>query len=324
MLWDYGAVMKILVLGAGAIGSVFGGFLAKGGNSVCLVGRRSHLDEIKQQGLLIEGIWGTHRVHTLIGYERLSDLETSASLTFDVILLSVKSYDTESILKELLIHYPDPCPVVSLQNGLGNIEKIEKLVGKKKTIGGRVIFGVEFVEPGRVRVTVSADKTVIGGLPGGIRKGFVKNLAGKFTAANIPTGVTDDIQRYIWGKVIYNCALNGLATLMNVHYGALLSSESSKYILTKIIEEMFAIIKQRNIVLDWQKAEEYQKILFDSLIPLTFKHHPSMLQDIIRHKRTEIDALNGAIVEMGRETGTGVPFNWAITQFIKAKESLQE
>ena len=314
--------MKILVLGAGAIGSVFGGLLAKGGNSVRLVGRRSHLDAIKRQGLLIEGIWGTHRVHSLAGYESLSELEAREPLTFDVILLSVKSYDTEIILRELLIHYPEPCPVISLQNGLGNIEKIEKLLGKEKTIGGRVIFGVEFVEPGRVRVTVSADKTVIGGLSGGIQKGFVTSLASKFTASNIPTEVTDDIQRYIWGKVIYNCSLNGLATLMNVHYGALLSSESSKHVMTKIIEEIFTVIQQRNIMLDWRKTEEYQNILFDSLIPLTFKHHPSMLQDIMRHKRTEIDALNGAIVEMGRETGTDVPFNWAITQFIKAKEFL--
>jgi len=272
--------MKILVLGAGAIGSVFGGLLAQGGNSVCLVGRKPHLDAIKHKGLLIEGIWGTHRVNSLSCYESLSDLKSHVPLTFDVILLCVKSYDTEGILRELLTHYPEPCPVISLQNGLGNIETIEKLLGKEKTIGGRVIFGVEFVEPGRVRVTVSADKTVIGGLPGGIHKDFVKSLASEFTASNIPAEVTDDIQRYIRGKVIYNCALNGPATLLNVHYGALLSSESSKHIMTKIVEEIFAVMLHRNIVLDWRTPEEYQHVLFNSLIPLTFKHHPSMLQDI--------------------------------------------
>jgi 2-dehydropantoate 2-reductase len=271
---------------------------------------------------MIEGIWGTHRVHSLAGYESFSDLKAHEPLTFDVILLCVKSYDTEIILRELLTHYPEPCPVISLQNGLGNIETIEKLLGKEKTIGGRVIFGVEFIDPGRVRVTVSADKTVIGGLPGGIQTGFVKSLASEFTASNIPTDVAADIQRYIWGKAIYNCALNGPATLLNVHYGALLSSESSKHIMTKIIEEIFVVMKHRNIVLDWRTPEEYQHVLFNSLIPLTFKHHPSMLQDIMRHKRTEIDALNGAIVEMARETGTDVPFNWAVTQFIKAKEFL--
>jgi 2-dehydropantoate 2-reductase len=315
--------MKILVLGAGAIGSVFGGLLAKKGNSVCLVGRKPHLDAIKRQGLMIEGIWGTHRVHSLTGYESFFDLKAHEPLTFDVILLCVKSYDTEIILRELLTHYPEPCPVISLQNGLGNIETIEKLLGKEKTIGGRVIFGVEFIEPGSVRVTVSADKTVIGGLPGGIQKDFVTMLAGKFTAANIPTEVTDDIQRYIWGKVIYNCALNGPATLLNVHYGALLSSESSKNIMRRIVEEIFAVMQSKNIVLDWSTPEEYQQVLFNSLIPLTFKHHPSMLQDIMRHKKTEIDALNGAIVEMAGKAGFDVPFNWAVKQFIKAKESIR-
>jgi len=314
--------MKILVLGAGAIGSVFGGLLAQGGNSVCLVGRKPHLDAIKHKGLLIEGIWGTHRVNSLSCYESLSDLKSHVPLTFDVILLCVKSYDTEGILRELLTHYHEPCPVISLQNGLGNIETIEKLLGKEKTIGGRVIFGVEFVEPGGVRVTVSADKTVIGGLPVGVQKDFVKSLASEFTASNIPADITDDIQRYIWGKVIYNCALNGPASLLNVHYGALLSSESSKHIMTKIVEEIFAVMLHRNIVLDWSTPEEYQHVLFNSLIPLTFKHHPSMLQDIMRHKRTEIDALNGAIVEMAGKEGTDVPFNWAVTQFVKAKENL--
>jgi 2-dehydropantoate 2-reductase len=171
-------------------------------------------------------------------------------------------------------------------------------------------------------VTVSADKTVIGGLPGGVQKDFVKSLASEFTASNITADITDDIQRYIWGKVIYNCALNGPATLLNVHYGALLSSESSKHIMTKIVEEIFAVMLHRNIVLDWRTPEEYQHVLFNSLIPLTFKHHPSMLQDIMQHKRTEIDALNGAIVEMAGEAGTDVPFNWAVTQFVKAKENL--
>jgi 2-dehydropantoate 2-reductase len=315
--------MKILVLGAGAIGSVFGGLLAQGGNSICLIGRKPHLDAIKQQGLLIEGIWGEHKIHSLACYESLSHLSVHEAFSFDVILLTVKSYDTENILRELLAHYPVPCPVISLQNGLGNIETIEKLLGKEKTIGGRVIFGVEFVEPGRVRVTVSADKTVIGGLPGGIQKDFLAMLAGTFTVSNIPTEVTDEIQKYIWGKVIYNCALNGPATLLNVHYGALLSSESSKHIMTKIVEEIYAVMQHNNIVLDWRMPEEYQQVLFNSLIPLTFKHHPSMLQDIMRHKRTEIDALNGAIVEMAGEAGIDVPFNWAVTQFIKAKESIR-
>jgi len=314
--------MKILVLGTGAIGSVFGGFLAKAGHQVCLIARRAHLAAIINRGLIIEGIWGDHMIKNLTGYESLSELKGKETDAFDAVLVTVKSYDTESMLQSLIACFPDPPPVVSLQNGLGNLEKIEAYAGREKTIGGRVIFGVEFIEPGRVRVTVSADKTMIGGFPNGIERAFVEKLAQTLTAAGIAAEATDSIEKYIWGKVLYNCALNGLATLMNVHYGVLLASDSTREIMHQVVTEIFDVLRCSGITLDWRKPEEYTELLFSTLIPRTFDHHPSMLQDIKRHKRTEIEALNGAVVQMGREQGLDLPYNWAITKLIKAHEAL--
>jgi 2-dehydropantoate 2-reductase len=314
--------MNILVLGAGAIGSVFGGFLAKAGHHVRLIARPAHLEAIKQRGLIIEGIWGRHVVQNIAGYENLAALRKEETVSFDTVLLTVKSYDTESALQSLTACFPETPPIVSLQNGLGNIEKIEAYAGREKTIGGRVIFGVEFMEPGRVNVTVSADKTMLGGLPGGLDRAFAERLAREFTAAGIPAEATDDIKKYIWGKVLYNCALNGLATMMNVHYGVLLASDSTREIMRRVVTEIFDVLRASGIVLDWREPEEYTELLFATLIPRTFDHHPSMLQDILRHKRTEIDALNGAVVQMGREQGMDLPYNWAITKFIKAHEAL--
>lgn len=314
--------MNILVLGAGAIGSVFGGFLAKDGHHVCLIARHAHLETIKKRGLIIEGIWGGHVVMNMTGYESLTELKGKEPACFDAVLLAVKSYDTEFMLQSLTACFPETPPVVSLQNGLGNLEKIEAYAGREKTIGGRVIFGVEFIEPGKVRVTVSADKTMLGGLPGGIERGFVKNFAKTLTTAGIPADATDSIEKYIWGKVLYNCALNGLATLMNVHYGVLLASDSTREIMHQVVTEIFNVLRASGITLDWREPEEYTELLFSSLIPRTFDHHPSMLQDILRHKRTEIDALNGAVVQMGREQGLDLPYNWAITKLIKAQETL--
>lgn len=314
--------MNILVLGAGAIGSVFGGFLAQAGHHVCLIARHSHLEAIKRSGLVIEGIWGEHSIHNLTGFESLTTLQEKENTVFDIILLTVKSYDTEPMLKALTACFPDPPPIVSLQNGLGNIEIIETYAGRIKTIGGRVIFGVEFIEPGRVKVTVSADKTMLGGLPGGIERAFIENLAQMLTAAGIPAEATDSIEKYIWGKVLYNCALNGLATVMKVHYGALLAHEGSREIMRQIVAEIFKVIRAKYIELDWKTPDEYTEQLFSKLIPLTFDHHPSMLQDILRHKRTEIDALNGAVVQKGMERDIDLPYNWAITKLIKAREAL--
>jgi len=307
-------------MGAGAMGSVFGGFLADAGHRVVLITRPAHARVIAEKGLLIDGIWGTRRVQSLTAFTALSDIRDP--LTFDVVLLAVKSYDTGMALNELLQALPDMPPIVSLQNGLGNVEMIAAMAGRNKTIGGRMIFGVEFNGPGHVTVTVSADNTKIGALPGGIDHGFVQQLAKTFTDAGLPTDAVADIDRYIWGKVLYNCALNALATIMNVHYGKLLAHEGTREIMTHIIEEIFAVARACGVKLDWGQPEDYRTELFDVLIPRTFDHHPSMLQDIQHGKKTEIDALNGAVVKMGADYGIDTPYNWTITQLIKAKELL--
>jgi 2-dehydropantoate 2-reductase len=312
--------MQILILGAGAIGSVFGGLLKKAGHDVFLVGRKLHIQQINENGLFIDGIWGEHSIKNITGHTNLKDLSEMNIRPFDVVLISVKSYDTEKALKQLRTFFSNLPPIVSLQNGFGNIEKIEAHVGKERTIGGRVLFGVEFIEAGHVRVTVEASHTVIGGLKGGIQRGFVEDLANIFTGAGITTDTTDDIYRFIWGKILYNCALNGIATIIDVNYGSLLSCKGTKQIMKNIIEEIYTVARNKNITLDWNLPDEYIKILFNELIPKTSEHHPSMLQDIRQGKKTEIDALNGAVFKMGYEMGIDLPHNHTITQLIKAKE----
>lgn len=312
--------VNILVMGAGAIGSVFGGFLAHAGHRVSLIAREAHARAIASQGLLIDGIWGTRRVRSLAAYTALAAIPDPRA--FDAVLLAVKSYDTPGALGELLQILPDMPPVVSLQNGLGNVEIIADMAGRHKTIGGRLIFGVECIEPGHVTVTVSADNTKIGGFPGGCDPAFIDVLAQVLTAAGIPTDAVPDIDRYIWGKVLYNCALNALATVLNTHYGRLLAHEGTKEIMARIVEEIYMIALARGVKLDWPEPQDYCTVLFNELIPRTFDHHPSMLQDIQKGKKTEIDALNGAVLAKGVELGMEAPYNWAITQLIKAKEYL--
>ncbi len=316
--------MNVLVLGAGAIGSVFGGLLGKAGNVVYLLGRKHHIQAIEKNGLLIDGIWGKHLVRNVKGITNLDDLSEKEKNGFEIVLLSVKSYDTELMLAELNKHFPSTPPVVSLQNGLGNIEKIESAVGREKTVGARVIFGVEFMDPGYVKVTVSADRTVIGGLKGGISWTFLEKLARTFTSAGLKADATQNINRFIWGKVLYNCALNGLATILDVNYGALLSSDRAREIMKNIIGEIFIVAEKQNISLDWEKPSEYIQLLFNDLIPRTFEHHPSMLQDIKRGKKTEIDALNGAVVKIAEDHGIRIPCNWTLTELIKARELIKQ
>lgn len=302
------------------MGSVFGGFLADAGHRVVMTARSAHADAIHKKGLLIDGIWGQKRVDSMSVYTSLADIPEKGP--FDAVLLSVKAYDTASALSELVKALPDPPPVVSLQNGLGNVELIAGRIGKEKTIGCRMIFGVEFVEPGHVTVTVAADNTKLGCLPEGIAPAFVYRLAQTITAAGIPADSVPDIERYIWEKVLYNCALNALAAIMNVHYGRLLESDSTKEIMRHIVAEIFTVAAAKGVALGWEKSSDYCRELFDVLIPRTFEHHPSMLQDMRRGKKTEIDSLNGAVVTMGAEFAIDVPYNWTIAQLIHGRELL--
>ena len=312
--------MKILVLGAGAIGSVFGGFLAKNGHEVVLFGREHCISPINNHGLHIEGIWGKHHITNIKGYSSLNKIARSEGRTFDLTLLTVKSYDTVDIIRHYVHTIGKSILTVSLQNGLGNLEAIADMLGKDKAIGGRVIFGAELVEPARVKVTVYADKVMLGSLKDGVPLEKVKEIAELFDKSGIPTSSTEEIEKSIWGKVLYNCALNALSCLLEVNYGKLLKNPQTKTIMEDIVRELFKVIQVKKVVVDWNDADEYIKKLFEHLIPATCDHFSSMLQDIRTGKKTEIDALNGKVVAMANEMGLDLPVNRVITSLVKAKK----
>jgi len=312
--------MKIVVLGAGAIGSVFGGFLAKSGHEVILFGREHCIHPINNHGLFIEGIWGSHHITNIKGYSSLNKIARSEGRTFDLTLLTVKSYDTKEMIKNYFHTFGNASPTVSLQNGLGNLETIAEILGRDKVIGGRVIFGAELVEPARVKVTVYADKVVLGSLKGGVPLEEVKKIAELFDKSGIPTATTEEIEKFIWGKVLYNGALNALSCLLEVNYGKLLENTQARTIMEDTIRELFEVIQKKGIVVEWKSAKEYISELCEHLIPTTYDHFSSMLQDKRNGKKTEIDALNGKVVAMAEEMEIDLPVNRVITSLVKAKK----
>lgn len=311
--------MKILVMGAGAIGSVFGGLLAEQQHDVSLIGRKRYMDIINESGLKISGIFGEHNI------TNLKTFVDSASITeraFDVIFIATKSFDTENAVKGILSLMGESTLVISLQNGLGNVETISRMVGAERTVGGRVIFGVELVEPGHFKVTVIADKVLMGS-PGGKADGKkLEEIARALSTAGIPTETTADITKYIWQKVLYNGCLNPLSAILDVSYGQLGELTATKEIITEIISETFSVAACKNIDLGFASAAEYEKLLFGKLLPATASHHSSMLQDVRNGRKTEIDAINGAIVQIGEEIGIATPVNWMLTRLLHAQENL--
>jgi len=314
--------MKIIVLGAGAIGLVFGGFLAKVGHQVVFLGREKNVSAVRKHGLFIEGLWGNHLIKNIVGYTNLRELKEKEGASCDLVLLTVKSYDTEDMLKTFHETFATPMPILSLQNGLGNLDKISQIIGPKWAMAGRVIFGAEIDSPGRVSVTVYAEEVIVGGIENGIAYQRITEIADTLSYAGIPTLPTRQIKKYIWGKVLYNSALNGLGAILGVKYGFLREHESSRMLIASIVQEFFSVLKKENMTLDWPTPGAYLDDLFERLIPATYDHYPSMLRDIQNRKRTEIDSINGAIVEIAQKHGIDVPVNWLITTLVKTKEKI--
>src|SRR5262249_52006881 len=153
--------VKILIAGAGAIGSVFGAMLHAAGHRVTLLGRRKHVEAIACDGLRITGLLGTHTVRGL----KLADRPSQLDGRFDLILCTVKPYDTAAISNDIAERLSEHGAIVSMQNGLGNIEALASRFGLARVLGGRVIFGSELQRPGAAHVTVFADPLAIGPAP---------------------------------------------------------------------------------------------------------------------------------------------------------------
>jgi len=308
--------MKFLVMGAGALGSAFGGMLANAGHDVTLIGRESHMKPIRDHGLKITGIWGSHVIKNIRATSELKE-----NYKPDVVLLTTKSFDTENAMQELQPLISDNSVVISLQNGIGNEEIIARYVGEEHTMGGMVITGFEIPKPGEVEVTVSAATTKIGELNNEITP-RVRKIVAIFNDAGIPTDAVDNIQMHIWAKALYSAALNPLSAIFRVEYGKL-SNPHSFAIIEALIHEAFEVAEAEKIELFWNNAGEYLAYLWHEQIPRTEKHRSSMLNDIERGKKTEIDFLNGVFVALGKKHNIPTPVNETIVRVIKFLESSQ-
>lgn len=309
-----------LIYGAGAIGSVLGGFLHKIEREVTFAGRGAHFLAIQERGLRISGIWNEH----LVPREEVKILSDPKKGTkrFSIILLSVKSKDTEAAAREAAPLLAKDGIMVSIQNGLGNWETIARLVGEERTVGARVIFGAEIPVPGEAKVTVNADDVLLGEPFRPVNSALLEILAEDLRLSGIPARVVskEEIWSALWGKVLYNCSLNPLGAILEVPYGRLGENEETRMIIRGIIEEIFLVCQALKVPLPHQAADDYYHYLLEAQIPPTRGHRASMLQDILAGRKTEIDALNGAICGLAREKGILTPYNDLLTLLIKFKE----
>jgi 2-dehydropantoate 2-reductase len=304
----------ISVIGAGAVGCYFGGMLARAGAPVTLIGRLPHVEAIRTHGLYLD----SSRFQQYIAVSASTSIEAARNAA--IVLFCVKTVDTEEAAKMLAPHLGSRSIVVSLQNGVDNVERIRSVISAE-VVPAVVYVAAEMIAPGHVKHTGRGD-LIIGHLP---RREFDDHagdqrqlafLADLFARAEIPCRISDDIQVDLWSKLIMNCAYNAISALTRARYGRLAHEPGTREVIARVVDEAVAVARRLGIQISANMLDAVWKLGVD-MMPGAIS---STAQDIGRGKRTEIDALNGHVVRRGADLGIPTPVNQALHALVKVLE----
>lgn len=299
---------RVAVVGPGAVGSFFGGMLARAGAEVAFVGRpgstSAHLESVRERGLVFDGVevQETIRVTVAEAAEALSGAE--------LVLFSVKTLDTESAARSIRPHLADGTVVLSLQNGLDNVDRM-RAVGVE-AIPSVVIVAAAIDTPGTLRHRGRGD-LVIGDAD---RPDVVRWIAETFERAAVPCQVSDQIRHELWFKLIINSMANATSALTGASYRRLSEFEPTWRIALEVAREAVEVARADGVELDADDLVARGAAIIEGVGDAT----SSTEQDIAQGRRTEIDSLNGYIARRGTELGVGTPINETLWALVKLRE----
>lgn len=299
--------MKIAILGAGAMGSIFGGRLSRH-HEVWLIDIRQDLvDTIKKNGLLIEEHGQVHcyRPHASTNGRNLG--------TVDLVIVFVKSIDTASAVSQNRELFGTHTAVLTLQNGWGNAEDILPYVDAVNLYIGTTAHGGNVLSPGKV-CHAGHGQTFVGVHSGSPER--AQKIADILGESGFETYTAKNVLAIIWKKLLINAAINPLTALLNARNGYLAESGITMELMEKIVGEAVTVANTAGMSFDAAAMLEEVK----QVARLTGANRSSMLQDVTAKRRTEIERINGAIVNQGKATGIPTPYNTMMLQLIKALE----
>lgn len=305
------AEVKIAIVGAGAMGSLFACLLHRAGHSACLLDKdRERVEAIKQGGLILEDAGGSsiHAIPTVTADPH--DIGAA-----DLVMVFVKSYDTEEALRGALPLFHDGTVVLTLQNGLNNLETITGVRGGRYLLGGTTAHGATLFGHGRVR-HAGCGETVIGAFAGDAAAEAAA-VAELLTRAGIKTTVTGELTTTLWRKLIINAAINPLTALTRLANGEITAHPGLMNIQQYIVCEACEVARAQGLTIDPAGALAAVR----DVCSATASNKSSMLQDIMSGRRTEIDYINGAIVAAGAACHMPTPYNSILTRLVKALEA---
>ncbi len=301
--------LKLAVVGPGALGTLFAARLALHGSEVLLIDHRiDRARKLQRQGLALLDASGEHQVRLLVTADprRLADV--------DAALVLVKSYQTEQVAGMLATVLPPEAAVLTLQNGLGNVEILATHLGQDRVFGGTTAQGALLERPGVVRDT-GGGPTVLG-RPDGKADARLDDLAQALLLAGFAVSLTRELDAALWTKVILNAAINPVAALTRLQNGALAEHEPSLHLMTAAAREAWHVARKHHVHIE----EQDWRARLLTICQATAPNVNSMLQDVLHARRTEIDAINGAIVRTAQQYRLPTPVNRTLWHLIETIE----
>lgn len=331
--------MRIVILGAGGLGSLVGGYLAEGGVDVTLIGRAPHVEAIRQRGLEISGIRG--RVVVKQNLAAISSPDETRG-EFDYFLLTVKGKDTDSALAQAAPLCSRVATVFSLQNGIDHDEKLVRWAGAEKVIGASTIEGGTLGEPGTVVNTLSAPVTAYFGELDGRMTERVRRIVEAFNHAGLPTKAVENVVQIEWEKLFQIGLASGfsaaaLAALPDLRIGDGLTVREGAELYVQLAKELLAIYKAmgyrpQNFYAPASRLKELDELAFDQAVEAAMEQgrrfkadagrgRTSMHNDLLQRRKTEVDFIFKPILEKARELEIAIPTVGAIYRIIKTLDA---
>jgi 2-dehydropantoate 2-reductase len=301
-------VKNIVIAGPGAMGCLFAGALSGPGREVWLLDKNvERAREIENRGVIIE------RDNKQSVFKLRATADPGEPGAADLVIVCVKAYDTAAAAETARPLVGPRTAVLSLQNGLGNVEALVSAFGQERVLGGTTAQGANLVGPGHVR-HAGAGETVIGEAGGGLAR--AQKIAGLFLKSDIETTTTTDLPALIWSKLVINAAINPLTAILGVRNGALAQTGAARDMMREVCREVAMVCDKKGL-----------RLLFDdplekaiSVARATGDNISSMLADVRARKRTEADQISGAVAREADSLGLNAPVNRTLARIVKAME----
>jgi 2-dehydropantoate 2-reductase len=291
--------VRAIIYGAGAMGCFFGARLQQNGNDVTYIARGAHLEAMQRNGLRVESRSGIFH----LGQVDATDDPTKVRQG-DLIFFAVKNYDVEKAVSDMAGLVGPETVIITVQNGVWAQPVLAENFGAQRILPGVVLLPADIKEPGVIRTPADAE---LGGITFGPYEGGTSDHAAKiheaFTNSGVPATLSDDVWRSLWEKFIRFSAFSAITVSTRLDIGKIRETEVSRRLLKALVDETATIARSSHASL----PEDAGRSAFDFLISLPPDTHASMLDDLLRGKRIELEWISGEVIRRGKELGIPTP-----------------